>query len=177
MSIYSFVVDDKQKDLQRKESLETVYSSNSRLNLLQRRKKLNSMNGSMFNHSTRGGDRIAQRVLSAKTHRVKQLQNQLADAHYHLQELGNENRILRALQKKQEVALQRYENSSADLPTVLNSHTEEMRIQQAKFKQLKQQYKEMTTKLKEKDMHLQQLRDEHQHLLELSRDKYGTFQN
>lgn len=35
--------------------------------------------------SSKGDKYVTQRVLSAKTHRVKQLQNQLADAHYHLQ--------------------------------------------------------------------------------------------
>ncbi|XP_026318649.1 lebercilin-like protein isoform X2 [Hyposmocoma kahamanoa] len=151
----------------KKESLESVYSSNSRLNLLTKRKRLSPLEMSQGK-----GDRyVAQRVLSAKAHRVKQLQNQLADAHYHLQELSNENKVLRAIQKKHEIALQRYENSNAELPSVLNSHSEEIRIQQAKYKQLKQQFKEVTQKLKERDMQLQQLKDEHQHLLELSKER------
>lgn len=66
-------------------SLESVYSSNSRLNLLHKRKRLNPILD-MSSQSINKGDRyVTQRVLSAKTHRVKQLQNQLADAHYHLQ--------------------------------------------------------------------------------------------
>ncbi|KAJ0179658.1 hypothetical protein K1T71_004249 [Dendrolimus kikuchii] len=171
MSVLSLVPEGR-KD--RKESLETVYSSGSRLNLLNKRKRLNPLTFDMSNQSLnmKNGDKyVTQRVLSAKTHRVKQLQNQLADAHYHLQELSNENRVLRAVQKKQEIALQRYENSNAELPQVLSSHNEEMRIQQSKYKQLKQQYKEVTQKLKEKDMQLQQLKDEHHHLLELSKDR------
>ncbi|XP_050676022.1 lebercilin-like protein [Leptidea sinapis] len=167
MSVLSLVPDEK-KSL--KNSLTSVYSSNSRLNLLNKRKRMSSMTIDM---SAMGkGDRfVTQRVLSAKTHRVKQLQNQLADAHYHLQELSNENKILRAVQKKHEIALQRYENSNAELPQVLSSHTEELRIQQTKYKQLKQQFKEVSQKLKERDLQYQQLKDEHQHLLDLSRDK------
>lgn len=69
--------------------------------------------------------------------------------------------------------LSRYENSNAELPQVLNSHNEEIRIQQSKYKQLKQQYRELTQRMKEKDMQLQQLRDEHQHLLDLSKDRFG----
>ncbi|KOB76098.1 Uncharacterized protein OBRU01_04359 [Operophtera brumata] len=136
----------------RKESLESVYSSNSRLNLLNKRKRLNPLaDMSQQSVRSRSGDRyVTQRVLSAKTHRVKQLQNQLSDAHYHLQELSNENRVLRALQKKQETALQ---------------------SQQTRYKQLKAQLKEVTLKLKERDMQLQMLRDEHQHLAELSKDR------
>ncbi|CAH2106922.1 unnamed protein product [Euphydryas editha] len=169
MSVLSLVPEEKRRDT--RNSLESVYSSNSRLNLLNKRKRLNPILD-MSSQSINKGDRyVTQRVLSAKTHRVKQLQNQLADAHYHLQELSNENRILRALQKKQEIALQRYENSNAELPQILNSHNEEMRIQQSKYKQLKQQYKEVSMKLKEKDLQYQQLKDEHQHLLDLTKDK------
>ncbi|XP_050342827.1 filamin-A-interacting protein 1 [Nymphalis io] len=169
MSVLSLVPEEKRRD--QRNSLESVYSSNSRLNLLNKRKRLNPILD-MSNQSINKGDKyVTQRVLSAKTHRVKQLQNQLADAHYHLQELSNENKVLRALQKKQEIALQRYENSNAELPQVLNSHNEEMRIQQSKYKQLKQQFKEASMKLKEKDIQLQQLRDDHQHLLDLSKDR------
>ncbi|XP_052738589.1 lebercilin-like protein [Bicyclus anynana] len=174
MSELSLVPEEKRRDqsLYCRDSLESVYSSNSRLNLLHKRKRLNlcvGMSNQSLNHK---GDRyVTQRVLSAKTHRVKQLQNQLADAHYHLQELSNENRVLRALQKKQEIALQRYENSNAELPQVLNSHSEEMRVQQSRYKQLKQQHRDAAQRLKERDLQLQQLRDEHQHLLDLSKDR------
>ncbi|XP_047986221.1 lebercilin isoform X2 [Leguminivora glycinivorella] len=132
---------------------------------------MNPLAGDMSSQSLKPDRSVTQRVLSAKTHRVKQLQNQLADAQYHLQELSNENKVLRAMQRKQEIALQRYENSNAELPQVLNSHTEELRIQQTKFKQVKQQLKEAQMRLKERDMQLQQIRDEHQHLLELSKDR------
>ncbi|CAB3242822.1 unnamed protein product [Arctia plantaginis] len=149
MSVLSLKPEDNRKD-QRKESLESVYSSNSRLNLLSKRKRMNPLGMDLSNPSLarKGGDRyVTQR------------------------ELSNENKILRAVQKKQEIALQRYENSNAELPQVLHSHTEEVRIQQMKYKQLKQQNKEVIQKLKERDMQLQQLRDEHNHLLELSKDR------
>ncbi|XP_068630579.1 lebercilin-like protein [Battus philenor] len=170
MSVLTLLQEDKKKEIRL--SVESVYSSNSRLNLLSKRKRMVPVGVDMSSHSLGKGDRyVTQRVLSAKTHRVKQLQNQLADAHYHLQELSNENRVLRAMQKKQEIALQRYENSNAELPQVLNSHNEEMRVQQTRYKQLRAQHKETTMRLKERDLQLQQLRDEHQHLLELTKDK------
>ncbi|XP_013136614.1 PREDICTED: lebercilin [Papilio polytes] len=172
MSVLSLLPEDKRKDLSaRKESVASVYSSNSRLNLLSKRKRMVPAGAGGTMGGAPGDRFVTQRVLSAKTHRVKQLQNQLADAHYHLQELSNENRVLRAMQKKQEIALQRYENSNAELPQVLNSHTEEMRVQQARYKQLRAQHKETAARLKERDAQLQQLRDEHQHLLDLTKDK------
>ncbi|XP_045493255.1 uncharacterized protein LOC123692544 [Colias croceus] len=176
MSVLSLVPEEKRNQ---RGSVESVYSSSSRLTLLAKRKRAGA--GGVGGAGRAGGagagdmaarDRfVAQRVLSAKTHRVKQLQNQLADAHYHLQELSNENKILRALQKKQEIALQRYENSNAELPQVLNAHSEELRVQHARYKQLKAQFRDASARLKERDLQLQQLRDEHQHLLDLSKDK------
>ncbi|CAG4976982.1 unnamed protein product [Colias eurytheme] len=170
MSVLSLVPEEKRNQ---RGSVESVYSSSSRLTLLAKRKRAGAggVGGAGAGDMAARDRFVAQRVLSAKTHRVKQLQNQLADAHYHLQELSNENKILRALQKKQEIALQRYENSNAELPQVLNAHSEELRVQHARYKQLKAQFRDASARLKERDLQLQQLRDEHQHLLDLSKDK------
>ncbi|XP_022121942.2 uncharacterized protein LOC110997886 [Pieris rapae] len=162
MSVASLLPEDKRKD--QRISLESVYSSNSRLNLLQKRKR---MNPAQPQHRPHG----EQRVLSAKMHRLKALQNQLADAHFHLQELSNENKILRSLQKKQEVALQRYDSSSAELPQVLSAHSEEMRVQQAKYQQARRRLRDLEGQLRDRDLRLQALQDQHNHLLNLTRDK------
>ncbi|KOC70535.1 Lebercilin [Habropoda laboriosa] len=76
---------------------------------------------------------IEQRVLSAKMLRIKELQNQLADAHYRLNEIANENKLLKALQKRQDSALKRYEGTNAELPRIINSHHEELRVLQVKY--------------------------------------------
>ncbi|XP_047520951.1 uncharacterized protein LOC125060207 [Pieris napi] len=162
MSVSSLLPEDKRKD--QRISLESVYSSNSRLNLLQKRKR---MNPAQPQHRPHG----EQRVLSAKMHRLKALQNQLADAHFHLQELSNENKILRTMQKKQEVALQRYDSSSAELPQVLSAHSEEMRVQHAKYQQARRRLRDLEGQLRDRDLRLQTLQDQHNHLLNLTRDK------
>lgn len=130
--------------------------------------------------------------------RIKELQNQLADAHYRLnviilnillykfiilkliytsyiyiyiyvnyrhteynyifsQELANENKLLKALQKRQDSALKRYEGTNAELPRIINSHHEELRVLQIKYKKLKTLQKETCDLLKEKENELQQL--------------------
>ncbi|XP_015606142.1 lebercilin [Cephus cinctus] len=114
---------------------------------------------------------IGQRVMSAKMLRVKQLQNQLADAHYHLNELANENRLLKALQKRQDCALRRYEGTNAELPRIINSHHEELRVLQTKYKKLKAQHKETCDLLKEKENELHSLQTQNKHLLQLSKDR------
>ncbi|KAG7199251.1 hypothetical protein KM043_018117 [Ampulex compressa] len=114
---------------------------------------------------------IGQRVLSAKMLRFKELQNQLADAHYHLNELANENKLLKALQKRQDSALKRYEGTNAELPRIINSHHEELRVLQTKYKKLRALHKETCELLKEKENELQSLQSQNRHLLQLSKDR------
>ncbi|XP_015431282.1 PREDICTED: lebercilin-like protein [Dufourea novaeangliae] len=114
---------------------------------------------------------IKQRVQSAKMLRVKELQNQLADAHYQLNELANENRLLKSLQKRQDSALKRYEGTNAELPRIINSHHEELRIFHIKYKKLKALHKETCSLMKEKENELQQLQSQNKHLLQLSKDR------
>lgn len=116
-------------------------------------------------------DSIEQKVLSAKMLRIKELQNQLADAHYRLNELANENKLLKALQKRQDSALKRYEGTNAELPRIINSHHEELRVLQIKYKKLKTLQKETCDLLKEKENELQQLQSQNKHLLQLSKDR------
>nr|XP_012230076.1 PREDICTED: thyroid receptor-interacting protein 11 [Linepithema humile] len=110
--------------------------------------------------------------MSAKMLRFKQLQNQLADAHYHLNELANENRLLKALQKRQDSALRRYEGTNAELPRLINSHHEELRVLQTKYKKLKDLHKDTCNLLKEKENELYSVNSQNKHLLQLSKDRH-----
>lgn len=114
---------------------------------------------------------FTQRVMSAKLLRLKQLQNQLSEAHLHLNELCTENRLLRSLQKRQDLALDRYEGTQAQLPQLVRSHQEEVRVLRTKYKTLKHQLRSVTNTLKERDIELQNLKEQHAHLLRLSKDR------
>ncbi|XP_076661842.1 uncharacterized protein LOC143365498 isoform X2 [Halictus rubicundus] len=89
----------------------------------------------------------------------------------HSKELANENRLLKSLQKRQDSALKRYEGTNAELPRIINSHQEELRILQIKYKKLKALHKETCHLLKEKENELQQLQTQNKHLLQLSKDR------
>ncbi|KDR11432.1 lebercilin-like protein isoform X2 [Zootermopsis nevadensis] len=117
----------------------------------------------------------SQKILSAKLLRVKQLQNELTDAQFQLNELFTENRLLKTLQKRQDRALDKYESTKAALPQLIRSHNEEVRVLRAKVKQLKSECCEKDHRIKELDADLQNLRDQHHRLLKLSRDRHlGT---
>ena len=51
-----------------------------------------------------------------------------------LQELFTENRLLKTLQKRQALALSKYEGTKAALPQLIRSHNEEVRVLRANVK-------------------------------------------
>jgi hypothetical protein len=51
-----------------------------------------------------------------------------------LQELFTENRLLKTLQKRQDLALSKYEGTNAALPQLIHSHNEEVRVLRANVK-------------------------------------------
>lgn len=59
--------------------------------------------------------------------------------------------MLKALQKRQDSALKRYEGTNAELPRIIHSHHEELKVLHIKYKQLKIQHKQTCDLLKEKE--------------------------
>lgn len=86
-------------------------------------------------------------------------------------ELLNENRLLRNIHKRQDSALQRYEGTNAELPTLLNSHADEVRMWQIRCRNLQSQNRELGNKLKQKDTVLLTLTDHNRRLSQLNVDK------
>lgn len=122
-------------------------------------------------NGTNNNNEVRQRVLSARRLRMKTLQNQLADCQQHISELAHENRILRTVHKRQDQALNKYESTNAELPQLLHSHAEEIRIWQSKYKTLQQQNKELTFKMKQKDAQILAFSDQNKYLTQLNKDK------
>ena len=80
--------------------------------------------------------------------------------------------MLKSLHKRQDSALSKYESSSAELPRLLNSHSEEVRVWQTRSRNLQRQNKELQGKMKQKDTIILTLTDQNKHLLQLNRDKH-----
>lgn len=85
--------------------------------------------------------------------------------------MSAENRLLKSLHKRQDSALSKYESSSAELPQLLNSHAEELRMWQTRCRNLQRQNKEMASKIKQKDTIILTLTDQNKQLLLLNKDK------
>ncbi|XP_001663879.2 lebercilin-like protein isoform X2 [Aedes aegypti] len=151
-------------------SMESLYSNkSSNFSALHRRKAAAARQPAIVIASSSD---VRHRVMSARMLRFKQLQNQLEVAHHQIAELTKDNRLLRALQKRQDSALSKYENSNAELPKLLHSHAEEIRTYQTKYRNLQNQNKELLNKLKQKDAHILTISDQNKHLIQLNKDKH-----
>uniref|UniRef100_A0A1Q3FS10 Putative ciliary protein causing leber congenital amaurosis disease n=1 Tax=Culex tarsalis TaxID=7177 RepID=A0A1Q3FS10_CULTA len=150
--------------------MESLYSNkSSNFSALHRRKAAAARQPAIVIASSND---VRHRVMSARMLRFKQLQNQLEAAHHTIAELTKDNRLLRALQKRQDSALSKYENSNAELPKLLHSHAEEIRTHQTKARNLLNQNKELINKLKQKDAHILTITDQNKHLIQLNKDKH-----
>ncbi|XP_055610445.1 lebercilin-like protein isoform X2 [Uranotaenia lowii] len=152
-------------------SMESLYSNkSSSFSALHRRKAAAARQPAIVIAAP--SNDVRHRVMSARILRYKQLQNQLEVAHHQIAELTKDNRLLRALQKRQDSALSKYENTNAELPKLLHSHAEEIRTYQTKCRNLQNQNKELMNKLKQKDAHILTITDQNKHLIQLNKDKH-----
>jgi len=122
--------------------------------------------------SSQNHSEIHQRVMSARNLRAKTFQNQLADAQAEIANLAHENRMLRTLHKRQSTALNKYESNNAELPQLLHSHAEELRVWQTKYRNLQAANKDLELKLKQKEAIILSLSDQNKHYSQLNKDKY-----
>ncbi|XP_030761377.1 lebercilin-like protein isoform X2 [Sitophilus oryzae] len=156
----------------RSKSCDTVCTSNSSC-FFKKRKPMNPLAYSIRpTYHKANNNPVKQRVMSAKLLKLRQLQSQLNDANFHLVEVARENQVLKTLQKRQDKALSKYENTNADLPRLLHSHEEEIRVLSDRNKNLKKHVKDLTEQLKLREDELLRVREQLSHLEKLNRDKH-----
>lgn len=78
---------------------------------------------------------------------------------------------MKTLHKRQDNALAKYEQSSADLPQLLNSHTQELHMWQTKYRTLNVQHRELNKRSLQKDKTINELNDRIKHLKHLTESK------
>ncbi|KAG8235208.1 hypothetical protein J437_LFUL015896 [Ladona fulva] len=114
---------------------------------------------------------IGEKIMSTKIIKMKELESELNLRRSQLNEVIAENRVLKALQRRQELALKNYEQSKGQLPQLIQSHSEEIKVLKTKCKKMSAQNRDLEKKLREREAELQTLQDQHKHLLKLSKDR------
>ncbi|VDI30835.1 Hypothetical predicted protein [Mytilus galloprovincialis] len=111
-------------------------------------------------------DNAVQRMLSSKNLRINELKNQLQDFRLNLDEMKEENKLLKKTQKRQEKALGKFENEESDLPQLLQRHNNEVRT-------LREQLKKTQDKYQRTDRYLRDAEDE----LDKTKNKLKKYKN
>lgn len=82
-----------------------------------------------------------------------------------------ENRTLKTIEKRQEVALSKYEGTHAKLPQVIRSYSEDIRTLQTQLRCSKDSYKQLENRNRNLSAELAVVQKQYKHLLDLTKNK------
>ncbi|XP_025042303.2 lebercilin-like protein [Pelodiscus sinensis] len=116
-------------------------------------------------------DATAQRILSARLHKIKELKNELSDLQHKLEASNLENQLLKQLQYRHLKAIGKYENAENNLPDLIAKHYSEIRSLRGLLRKSQEQERNTSRKLREVEAELLKTKDALQLLHKLSEDK------
>ncbi|PKU32624.1 lebercilin-like protein [Limosa lapponica baueri] len=114
---------------------------------------------------------VAQRISSARLHKIKELKNEIFYLQHQLEASSLENHILKQLQCRHSKAIGRYKSSESNLPGLLASHYNEVRALRKLLRMSQEGERNTSRKLRKVEAELLKAKDALQTLLMLSEDK------
>nr|XP_009485554.1 PREDICTED: LOW QUALITY PROTEIN: lebercilin-like protein [Pelecanus crispus] len=114
---------------------------------------------------------VAQRISSARLHKIKELKNEIFALQHKLEASSLENHVLKQLQCRHSKAIGRYENSESNLPDLLASHYNEVRALRKLLRMSQEDERNTSRKLRKVEAELLKAKDALQALHVLSEDK------
>ncbi|KAK2527146.1 Lca5l [Columba guinea] len=114
---------------------------------------------------------VAQRILSARLHKIKQLKNEIFYLQHKVEASSLENHVLKELQCRRLKAIGRYENPESNLPNLLASHYNKVRALRNLLKVSQENEKNTSKKLRKVETELLKTKDAFQALHVLSENK------
>ncbi|KFQ42513.1 Lebercilin-like, partial [Nestor notabilis] len=117
---------------------------------------------------------VAQRISSAKVHKIKELKNEIVDLQCKLEASSLENHILKEIQYRHLKAIDRYENLESNLQDLLASHYNEVRTLRKSLRMSQEDERNSSRKLREVEAELLKAKGALQTLRMLSEDKTLT---
>ncbi|KAM6419682.1 lebercilin-like protein [Pluvialis apricaria] len=113
---------------------------------------------------------VAQRISSARLHKIKELKNEIFYLQHKLEASSLENHILKQLQCRHSKAIGRYKNSESNLPDLLASHYDEVRTLRKLLRMSQEDERNTSRKLRKVETELLKAKDALQTLYMLSED-------
>ena len=102
--------------------------------------------------------KTAVRVMSAQRLKNNDLQNRIAEMNIELEKLKEENKTLRRVHHREEIAIKKYETQDNDITRLVKNHTEESNVLKESVKNIKNENRKLTNNLMEKDDELRALK-------------------
>lgn len=116
-------------------------------------------------------NKVAQRILSARLHKIKELKNEIFDLQHKLEASNLENQVLKRLWYRHSKAIGGYENSESVLPDLLTRHYSEVSTLRKHLRMSQEEERRASRKLRKVEAELLKAKDDLQALYKLSEDK------
>uniref|UniRef100_A0A7M4FCU6 Lebercilin-like protein n=1 Tax=Crocodylus porosus TaxID=8502 RepID=A0A7M4FCU6_CROPO len=161
----------KEKKLQKKKKTKCGRQGSKKLPL----KKMQHQNTSFLSNRnttvSQKKDVLAQRIFSARLHKIKELKNELSDLQHKLEASDIENQLLKQLQYRHLKAIGKYENAENNLPNLIARHYNEVRSLRELLRKSQEQERKTLRKLRKVEAELLRTKDALQTLHTISEDK------
>ncbi|XP_042724029.1 lebercilin-like protein isoform X4 [Lagopus leucura] len=129
-----------QKNERKKKKEQQIFSQNNKGGKKLPAKKIPHQNSSFLslqnNMISQKRNKVAQRILSARLHKIKELKNEIFDLQRKLEASNLENQVLKRLWYRHSKAIGGYENSESVLPDLLTRHYSEEKDRQLYIKNI-----------------------------------------
>ncbi|OXB79525.1 UNVERIFIED_CONTAM: hypothetical protein H355_000341 [Colinus virginianus] len=116
-------------------------------------------------------NKVAQRILSARLHKIKELKNEIFVLQHKLEASNLENQALKRLQYRHSKAIDGYENSGGILSDLLTRHYSEVSTLRKHLRMSQEEERRASRKLRKVEAALLRAKDDLQALYKLSEDK------
>lgn len=113
----------------------------------------------------------AQRISSARLHKIKELKNEIVDLERKIEASSLENLALKDLTRRHARAIDRYNNAESHLQELLAGHRNEMRELRKRLKMSQEAEKKTARELKKVEAELRRTKGDLKTLVVLSEDK------
>lgn len=111
------------------------------------------------------------RVMSAQRHKNTDLQNRIAEMNLEMDKLREENKTLRRVHLREEVAIKRFESQDTDLNRLMRNHTDETNALKEQIKKLKLETRRLNSNLIDKEEEVRSVRKKNDEFKKILNDK------
>ncbi|KAJ8270581.1 hypothetical protein GJAV_G00116730 [Gymnothorax javanicus] len=116
-------------------------------------------------------DLVTKRVLSARLLKINEQRNELSELQSRLDQLQRENNVLRQLQRRQEKALHRFEDTENEITQLISRHNNEVLVLRERLRRAQERERTMNRQLHNTEDELRRCRSALQTLRKLAEER------